>query len=74
MEFVRTIRRKVAKSGNRLILGIPGEMAEDLEITEEMSVDWHKVLDDNGQVVKGQVFLTFTKNGDAAGDAAEEGA
>ncbi|MGB5105200.1 MAG: hypothetical protein WBP42_00640 [Candidatus Zixiibacteriota bacterium] len=71
MEFVRTIRRKVAKNGNRLILGLPGEMAEDLGITEEMSVDWHKVVDDNGQVIKGQAFLTFTKNGDAADEDKE---
>ncbi len=68
MDFVRTIRRRVSRTGNRLILGIPGEMAEDVGITEEMYVDWHKVLDDSGQVVKGQVFLTFAKNGETAPD------
>lgn len=65
MNLIRTSRRKLSKQGTRLIIGIPGELAEDLGITEEHSADWHKVLDDDGKVIADRAVLIFAKNGDS---------
>ncbi len=67
MNLVRTSRRKLSKQGGRLIVGIPGELAEDLGITEEHSADWHKVLDEDGKLIPDRAVLIFTKNGESEG-------
>ncbi len=69
MNLIRTSRRKLSRQGSRLIVGIPGELAEDLGITEEHSADWHKVLDDEGKVIPDRAVLIFTKNGDGEAEA-----
>lgn len=65
MNLIRTNRRKLSKQASRLIVGIPGELAEDLGITEEYSADWHKVLDEKGNLITDRAVLVFTKNGES---------
>lgn len=68
MSLVRTETRKVTRQGERFIIGIPPVLAQDLGLGEGMTAHWHKVLDDEGNLVKDQAVLTFTKNGDASSE------
>lgn len=62
MALVRTESRKVSKQSDRFVVGMPPELAKDLGITEGFTAHWHKVLTDDGILVKDQAVLVFTKN------------
>lgn len=71
MNLVRTETRKVSKQGERFIIGIPPTLQQDLGLSEGFTAHWHKVLDDEGNLVKDQAVLIFTKNGDATDEDKE---